>query len=71
MALSRIQAFAPAPLPRAGAYDAQDTATKYAPELGMQTVPSLNITYTEVRRAPYASFAAVHPCCTIPCRSIA
>ena len=34
----------------AGAYDAQDTATKYAPELGMQTVPSLNITYTEVGR---------------------
>ncbi|GAB4819847.1 hypothetical protein N2152v2_006893 [Parachlorella kessleri] len=30
-----------------GAYDAQETATKYAPELGMQTVPSLNITYTE------------------------
>jgi sulfate adenylyltransferase len=30
-----------------GAYDAQETATKNAPELNMQTVPSLNITYTE------------------------
>lgn len=31
-----------------GAYDAQDTANKHAEELHMQTVPSLNITYTEV-----------------------
>jgi hypothetical protein len=31
----------------AGAYDAQDFATANAAELGMQTVPSLNITYTE------------------------
>ena len=30
-----------------GAYDAQEFATANAPELGMQTVPSLNITYTE------------------------
>ena len=30
-----------------GAYDAQEFATEHAPELGMQTVPSLNITYTE------------------------
>lgn len=30
-----------------GAYDAQDTAAKHAEELHMQTVPSLNITYTE------------------------
>ncbi|KAI3434657.1 hypothetical protein D9Q98_002721 [Chlorella vulgaris] len=30
-----------------GAYDAQEFATACAPELGMQTVPSLNITYTE------------------------
>eukprot|EP00884_Botryococcus_braunii_P002951 jgi/Botrbrau1/12657/Bobra.67_1s0022.1 len=30
-----------------GAYDAQNVATENAPELGMQTVPSLNITYTE------------------------
>uniref|UniRef100_A0A061R5V3 sulfate adenylyltransferase n=1 Tax=Tetraselmis sp. GSL018 TaxID=582737 RepID=A0A061R5V3_9CHLO len=29
-----------------GAYDAQDLAKATAPELGMQTVPSLNITYT-------------------------
>lgn len=34
-----------------GAYDAQETAKKHAPELGMQTVPSLNITYTEVYQA--------------------
>ena len=32
-----------------GAYDAQETAAKHAEELHMQTVPSLNITYTEVR----------------------
>ena len=32
-----------------GAYDAQEFATKHAPELGMQTVPSLNIQYTEER----------------------
>lgn len=31
-----------------GAYDAQETAAKHADELHMQTVPSLNITYTEV-----------------------
>mmetsp|Transcript_32072 Transcript_32072/g.38852 ORF Transcript_32072/g.38852 Transcript_32072/m.38852 type:complete len:453 (+) Transcript_32072:20-1378(+) len=30
-----------------GAYDAQDTANKHAEELGMQTVPSLNVVYTE------------------------
>lgn len=29
-------------------YAAQDTAKAHAAELGMQTVPSLNITYTEV-----------------------
>jgi len=29
-------------------YDAQDTAKANAKELGMDTVPSLNITYTEV-----------------------
>lgn len=32
-----------------GPYDAQETANKHSAELGMQTVPSLNITYTEVR----------------------
>ena len=31
-----------------GPYDAQEKAAENAPELGMQTVPSLNITYTEV-----------------------
>jgi sulfate adenylyltransferase len=30
-----------------GAYDAQELATQNAPELGMQTVPSLNIAYTQ------------------------
>jgi sulfate adenylyltransferase len=32
-----------------GAYDAQEFATSNAPELGMATVPSLNIQYTEER----------------------
>lgn len=30
-----------------GAYDAQDNAKAHAKELAMDTVPSLNITYTE------------------------
>jgi hypothetical protein len=30
-----------------GAYDAQDKAAEHAPELGMKTVPSLNIAYTQ------------------------
>lgn len=30
-----------------GMYDAQELATKHAPELGMQTVPSLDVVYTE------------------------
>jgi len=30
-----------------GAYDAQDKAKEHAPELNMQTVPSLNIAYTQ------------------------
>jgi len=30
-----------------GAYDAQDLANKYAEELGVKTVPSLNVVYTE------------------------
>ena len=30
-----------------GPYDAQDTAAAHAPELNMQTVPSLNIAYTQ------------------------
>ena len=36
-----------------GPYEAQDTAKAHAPELGMQTVPSLNITYTEVNQAAW------------------
>lgn len=31
----------------AGAYDAQDFAKAHAAELGMKTVPSLNVVYTE------------------------
>lgn len=34
-----------------GPYDAQDTAKANAKELGMDTVPSLNITYTEVHHS--------------------
>ncbi|GBF95517.1 sulfate adenylyltransferase [Raphidocelis subcapitata] len=30
-----------------GLYDAQNTAAEHAPELGMQTVPSLDVVYTE------------------------
>lgn len=30
-----------------GTYDAQDTAKAHAEELGMQTVPSLDVVYTE------------------------
>eukprot|EP01063_Lacrimia_lanifica_P027955 TRINITY_DN3_c0_g1_i1.p2 TRINITY_DN3_c0_g1~~TRINITY_DN3_c0_g1_i1.p2 ORF type:complete len:396 (+),score=198.66 TRINITY_DN3_c0_g1_i1:63-1250(+) len=30
-----------------GAYDAQETAAKYGPEMGMKTVPSLNLVYTD------------------------
>lgn len=33
-----------------GPYDAQEFAKAHAAELGMQTVPSLNVVYTEVRR---------------------
>lgn len=32
-----------------GAYDAQDFAKANAAELGVQTVPSLDLVYTEVR----------------------
>ncbi|KAK9823477.1 hypothetical protein WJX72_002996 [[Myrmecia] bisecta] len=41
-----------------GAYDAQDTAKQHAQELGMQTVPSLNITYTEEKGYVTADVAA-------------
>lgn len=40
-----------------GPYQAQDTAKAHAAELGVQTVPSLNITYTEARPAcPHAAW---------------
>lgn len=38
-----------------GPYDAQETANKHSAELGMQTVPSLNITYTEVHYSQVTS----------------
>ncbi len=43
-----------------GPYQAQDTAKAHAAELGVQTVPSLNITYTEV--IPRAQSAAERLC---------
>ena len=48
-------------------YAAQDTAKAHASELGMQTVPSLNITYTEVptvldRRSMTCHSALVSTC---------
>ena len=43
-----------------GPYQAQDTAKAHAAELGVQTVPSLNITYTEV--IPRAQSAAQKLC---------
>ena len=42
-----------------GPYQAQDTAKAHAAELGVQAVPSLNITYTEAR--PACSHAPWHP----------
>ncbi len=42
-----------------GPYQAQDTAKAHAAELGVQTVPSLNITYTEAR--PVCSHASRFP----------
>lgn len=46
-----------------GAYDAQETAAKHAEELHMQTVPSLNITYTEVGHpTPLTDSTAVVSC---------
>ena len=47
-----------------GAYDAQDTAANHAEELHMQTVPSLNITYTEVHCALcFAWLFSICPLC--------
>ena len=44
----RLRTPLPPPLPtRPGAYDAQDTAKEHAAELGMKTVPSLNVVFTE------------------------
>lgn len=37
----------PPPTDPAGAYDAQDFAKAHAKELGMKTVPSLNVVFTE------------------------
>jgi len=40
-----------------GAYDAQDTANANCAELGMQTVPSLNLVYTEEEDYVTADYA--------------
>ena len=40
-----------------GAFDAQDTANKHAAELGMQTVPSRMVVYTEEHGYVYAEEA--------------
>ena len=45
-------------------YAAQDTAKAHASELGMQTVPSLNITYTEVASVLNRRLQV---CCVLPC----
>ena len=42
-----------------GAYDAQDNAKAHAKELGMDTVPSLNITYTEARASVWTHLRAL------------
>ena len=56
-----------------GAYDAQNYAAEMAPALGMQTVPSLNIVYTEEKgyvTADISKEAGLHElklsgeCCT-------
>lgn len=47
-----------------GAYDAQETAAKHAEELHMQTVPSLNITYTEVCQTTSSGLAYMSTCCS-------
>ncbi len=41
-----------------GMYDAQGAAAAHAPELGMQTVPSLDVVYTEERGYVTADVAA-------------
>ena len=48
-----------------GPYDAQDNAKAHAAELGMDTVPSLNITYTEAGlcHTGLSDFIAHHPLC--------
>ena len=50
-AAHKLPLFLPLPLPPAchyaGHYDAQDFAKAHARELGMKTVPSLNVVYTE------------------------
>ena len=46
-----------------GPYQAQDTAKAHAAELGVQTVPSLNITYTEARLHALMQLAGPALCC--------
>ena len=48
-----------------GPYDAQEMAKTHAPELGMQTVPSLNIAYTQERGYVTADVAAAEKLTTL------
>jgi len=48
-----------------GPYDAQDMAKTHAPELGMQTVPSLNIAYTQEKGYVTADVAAAEKLTTL------
>ena len=61
-----------------GPYDAQDIAKTHAAELGVDTVPSLNITYTQVRCSCVTTFmpwddAHARPCAcgARPCACVA
>ena len=51
-----------------GPYDAQDTAAAHAAELGMQTVPSLNIAYTQEKGYVTADVAAAEGLTTLSVR---
>eukprot|EP00983_Pelagomonas_calceolata_P027614 867223-Pelagomonas_calceolata.AAC.4 len=45
-----------------GMYDAQECAQKHAPELGMQTVPSMDVVYTEEQGYVTADVVSVSGC---------
>lgn len=48
-----------------GAYDAQEFAAKHAAELGMATVPSLNVVYTAEARAQPSALSCVPARCAL------